>query len=94
MVMPKKPFQALQEPHLAVDVYQSNGNIVAKMDLPGIDPNDIRVEIEDGQLHVFGECKEKEGFFDRLMSLPAGIDKAGMSYEIKDGVLTVIIPKE
>ena len=94
--------------NLAIDMYEKNGNIVAKMDIPGIEAQDIHVEIEDGQLHVFGERKSKEevseknyyyketgyGRFDRLISLPATTDKAGMTYEITDGVLTVIIPKK
>lgn len=98
----------LHESSLAIDMYEKNGNIIAKMDIPGIDPNDIEVEIEDGQLHIFGERKAKEeikeenyyyketeyGRFDRLVSLPSDIDKAGMSYEIIDGVLTVTIPKK
>ena len=93
--------------NLAIDMYQKDGNIIVKMDIPGIDANDIQVEIEDGQLHVFGERKAKEeireenyyyketgyGRFDRRVSLPAGIDKVGMTYEINDGILTVIIPK-
>jgi HSP20 family protein len=94
--------------HLAIDMYQKDGNIIVKMDVPGIQPNDIKVEIEDGQLHVFGERKEKEevkdasyyfkeaeyGSFDRLVSLPTDIVAAGMTYNIVNGVLTVIIPKK
>jgi len=93
---------------LAIDMYEKDGNVVVKMDIPGIDPNDIQVEVEDGQLHVFGERRAKEevkeenyyyketgyGRFDRLVSLPEDIDKAGMSYEISDGILKVIIPKK
>ncbi len=93
---------------LAIDMYEKDGNVIVKMDVPGINPNDIQVEIEDGQLHIFGERKAKEevneknyyyketgyGRFDRLVSLPANIDKAGMSYEVGDGILTVIIPKK
>ncbi len=91
-----------------MDMYESNGNIVVKMDLPGIKQNDLSVEIEDGQLHVFGERRKKEvikqehyyhketeyGSFDRLISLPNDIDKSGMTYEIADGVLTIVIPRE
>lgn len=103
-VMKKRPLD--QAFNVAMDMYQKDGNIIVKMDVPGINPNDIQVEIEDGQLHVFGERKAKEevneqnyyyketgyGLFDRLISLPADINKAGMTYEIRDGVLMVIIP--
>ena len=92
---------------LAIDMYEKEGNVIVKMDIPGIDPNDIQVEIEDGQLHVFGERKAQEevseenyyyketgyGRFDRLVSLPKNIDAAGMVYEIRDGILKIIIPQ-
>lgn len=90
-----------------LDMYEKDGKIIAKMDIPGIDAQDIHVQIEDGQLHVFGERRSKEevneenyyyketefGRFDRLVSLPADINEAEMKFEIKDGVLTVEIPK-
>lgn len=94
--------------YLAIDMYEKNGNIIAKMDVPGIESGDIKVEIEDGQLHVFGERRSKEevnekdyyyqetgyGRFDRLVSLPTDINPSGMQYDISDGVLTVTIPKK
>jgi HSP20 family molecular chaperone IbpA len=94
--------------YLAIDMYEKNGNIIAKMDVPGIESGDIKVEIEDGQLHVFGERRSKEeineqdyyyqetgyGRFDRLVSLPTDINQSGMQYDISDGVLTVTIPKK
>jgi len=109
-IIKKRSFDGLdnQMSNLAIDMYEENGNVIAKMDVPGIDSNDIHVEIEDGQLHVFGErkikkeVKEKDyynkeiryGSFDRLISLPSNIQASGVSYKITDGVLTVIIPKK
>jgi HSP20 family protein len=93
---------------LDVDIDQNNNAIVITMHIAGIDHDNVAVEIEEGQLHVFGEsnhktemsrknCSDKEaeyGRFDRLISLPPGIDKSGMQYEINNGVLTVMIPKK
>lgn len=93
---------------LAIDMYQKNDNVIVKMDVPGIQPADIQVEIEDGQLHIFGERKAQEevkdanyyyketeyGRFDRLVSLPKDIHQAGMTYNIVNGILTVIVPKK
>ena len=92
---------------LAIDMYEKEGNLIVKMDIPGVEYNDVHVEIEDGQLHVFGERKIQEevsqehyhyqeagyGRFDRLVSLPKDINKAGMTYEIDSGVLTITISK-
>jgi HSP20 family molecular chaperone IbpA len=102
-----KPFNQLEKSDLAIDMYQDSGNVVVAMDMPGINSDDIRVEIEDGQLHIFGQRKDKKevnekdyyhkevvyGSFDRLISLPTEIDASGMSYTITDGILTVTIPK-
>lgn len=102
-----KSSDQLQKSHVAIDMYSDNNDLIVSMDLPGVSSSDVRVEIENGQLHIFGQRKvEKEddhkdyyhqeimyGSFDRLISLPPEINAAGMSYEIKDGVLTVIIPK-
>src|SRR5579863_9000289 len=86
-IVTKSPFEVLEKSNFAVDMYEDNGNIIAAMDVPGIDAGDIRVEIEDGQLHIFGQRKEKKevneahyyhkevryGSFDRLISLPSDI---------------------
>lgn len=102
-----KPLKQLQKSDLAIDMYQDSGNVIVAMDIPGINSDDIRVEIEDGQLHIFGQRKDKKevnekdyyhkevvyGSFDRLISLPTEIDASGMSYTIADGVVTVTIPK-
>src|SRR5579871_108401 len=93
---------------LAMDVYENNGNIIVKMNVPGISENNIQVRIENGNLHVSGkreekkEVKEKDyyhkeikrGDFSRIISLPEDIDENAMTWEVTDGVLTVTIPKE
>jgi HSP20 family protein len=91
----------------AVDLYEEKDEIVAKVDLPGLEKEDIEVNISDHLLTVKGEKKREEetreadyyrsersyGSFTRTVDLPkeVQVDKAQASF--KNGVLMVRIPK-
>ena len=89
------------------DVYARNGEMVVRMDLPGVDPKDIKVKFEEGELTVTGERKaDKEikeegyyrketayGIFERHMSLPKGIRESEIKAEYDNGVLEISVPK-
>lgn len=89
------------------DVYARNGDMVVRMDLPGVDPKDIKVKFEEGELTVTGERKaDKEikeegyyrketayGIFERHMSLPKGIRESEIKAEYDNGVLEISVPK-
>ena len=91
----------------AVDILENEGNIVLKAELPGIDPKDVEVRVEDNTLYLKGERKfEKEvkeenyhrversyGSFARSFALPGSIDSEKVQAEYKDGLLTLTIPK-
>lgn len=99
----------LRRPVLPVmDVYVKGPDLVARVELPGIDPKtDVHVEIEDGDLVVRGERTKKEevkedeyyrmetvyGAFERAIPLPEGIDEDSIKAEYGDGVLTITVPK-
>lgn len=92
---------------LAVDVYEKDGKVVAEMNIPGIDPKDIDVSVEDSYLRIAGshseekENKEKHyyakeirrGSFERIVALPALVDKKGVDAEYEKGVLRITLPK-
>lgn len=77
------------------------------LDLPGIDPNDVTVEANDGQLLVAGERKSETeeagktfhrverrcGQFRRVVSIPAPVDEEKITANYRNGVLTVSLPK-
>jgi len=89
------------------DMYARNGDMVVRIDLPGVDPKDIKVKFEEGELVVMGERKaEKEikeegyyrkeasyGVFERHMTLPKGIKEAEIKAEYDKGVLEISMPR-
>ena len=90
-----------------VDIYETDDAIVLKAELPGIDPKDVEVRVEDNTLYLKGERKyEKEvkeqnyhriersyGSFARSFSLPSSINAEKVKAEYKDGLLTLTMPK-
>ena len=90
----------------AVDVERNNGNLVVRADIPGITPDEVRVEVEDEILTVSGhhedskESKDKHylrrerrsGAFSRSIALPSGVDAKKIKATVKDGVVEVKIP--
>jgi HSP20 family protein len=90
----------------AIDVVRNDGNLVLRADVPGIKPDEIKVEVEDGVLTVSGEheqsaeTKEADyvrrersyGSFSRSLVLPSGVDAQAIKATTKDGVVEVTIP--
>jgi HSP20 family protein len=90
-----------------VDVFEKDGNVVVRTDLPGLRPEDIDVSVEGDVLTIKGhreeekEVKEEDyycseratGDFVRTVRLPEGVtaDKVEAHYE--NGVLEVTVPK-
>ncbi len=92
---------------LAVDVYEDGENLVAEMNLPGIDAEKIDVEVEDNYLRIAGrreevnEKKEKShyakeirrGSFERVVALPDMVEQEKVAAEYENGVLKITMPK-
>jgi HSP20 family protein len=90
-----------------VDIFEDENDIVLKAELPGVDPKDVEVKVEDNTLYLKGERKfEKEvkeenyhrversyGSFARSFSLPNSINAEKVKAEYKDGLLTLTLPK-
>jgi HSP20 family protein len=91
----------------AVDIFETENSIILKAELPGVEPNDVEVRVEDNTLYLKGERKfEKEtkeenyhriersyGSFARSFTLPNSIDAEKVAAEYKDGLLTLTLPK-
>jgi HSP20 family protein len=90
----------------AIDVERDNGNLVVRADVPGMKPEEVKIEVEDDILTVSGEHEEKKeektrrylrrerryGSFSRSMALPAGVDAKKIKAKTHDGVVEVVIP--
>lgn len=90
-----------------VDIYENGDNLMLKAELPGINPNDVEVRVEDNTLYLKGERKfENEvkeqnyhrversyGTFARTFSLPNSVDADKVAANYQDGVLTLTMPK-
>lgn len=90
----------------AVSVKDIGSALVVRADVPGLDPKKLELSVDGTTLTIKGERednvpkgysvhrKERSAFsFARSFSLPAKIDAEQTSAEVKNGVLTVTLPK-
>ena len=91
----------------ALDVWETEHDIVYAFDLPGIPEDEISVEFEDGSLTVSAErertrtesedrfyrFERRFGSFSRTIGLPQGVDESSITADYKDGVLEIHVPK-
>jgi len=89
-----------------VDVFQRENRLVTRVDLPGMQREDVSVEVSDGHLVLSGERKreseeKKEDFyraereygsFYRAVPLPEGVNLDDVKATFSDGVLEVSVP--
>jgi HSP20 family protein len=92
----------------AVDIYEQDGSIVLKAEVPGLEPKDVDIRIENSTLTLRGERKldhevKREsyhrverayGSFTRSFTLPNAVDTEKIKADYKDGVLRVVLPKK
>ena len=91
----------------SVDVKEEAERFVIHADIPGVDPKDIDISMEDGVLSLSGERKtetrdqqdgwtrteRRSGRFLRRFTLPEGTDAENISAHGSHGVLEITIPK-
>ena len=90
----------------ALDLYQTNDDVVAVIEIPGMRKEDIEISLQDGVLTIAGERKGETvdgdakarterfvGKFRRSVSLPTRVDVNKVNANYKDGILTVTLPK-
>ncbi len=92
----------------AVDIYETNDSFVVSADLPGLNKDEIQIDLKDNTLTLKGEKKFEEkvskdnyirverayGSFVRSFTLPQNVDPEKIKAKYKDGVLEVTIPKK
>jgi HSP20 family protein len=91
----------------AIEAFERGGNFVVRADLPGLSPDDVRIEAADDSLLIEGERRseiESEeqggvyrsertyGRFSRLVPLPDGADAQKAQARFENGVLEITVP--
>jgi HSP20 family protein len=99
------PMARIEEP--AVDMYQTEKEVVVKASMPGIKAEDVDISVTGDMLTISGEtCEEKEvneenyfrremrcGSFNRSLQIPVPVKVEKAEAEFEDGVLTLTMPK-
>ena len=92
----------------AVDIREESGEYIVQADVPGVNPEEIEITMEDGVLSLSGSRESsseenREGYrrvervsgkFFRRFSLPDGVDPEGVTARSNNGVLEISIPKQ
>lgn len=89
----------------AADAYESSGEYVFQVEIPGVALSDVKLEVHGGKLRVSGTRPEVDsssrflrmervyGEFVREFEIPAGIDPDAISASLDSGVLTITAAK-
>jgi HSP20 family protein len=102
----KFKFPKIRTPRM--DIYEIKDKVVAEVELPGVKPEDIEVEVKEDSLKVKAVSKEEkeekgrdyyrkesgERYFKRISSLPTEVVAEKAKAEYKDGILRIEIPKK
>jgi HSP20 family protein len=89
----------------SVDVFEKEGNLVIRAELPGVKQEDVDISVQDRVLTISGQRKEeqeqeqdgyyvrerRQGTFRRSVMLPQGVDESNIRARYEDGVLEVTV---
>jgi HSP20 family protein len=90
-----------------LDIYEREGFLYLKAAVPGVEPDEIDVQIQDNVLTIKGETKHEQeseearvyrreyayGSFSRSVRLPENLNLDAVNAEFKNGFLTISIPR-
>lgn len=88
-----------------LSVWEDAERVYVEVDVPGLQPDQVDVHIEDGKLHISGErapaqreqrCWYEErafGRFARAIGLPETVDPSQVDANLRDGVLSIVLHK-
>lgn len=92
---------------LNIDMYQTKDNVIIKSTIAGVRPDDIDITVANDMVTIQGTRSREEkitddnyfyqecywGGFSRSVIVPVDIDSEHIEADLKDGILTVVIPK-
>ena len=102
-----EPFRGIGAWKPALDVAETDGSVIVKAELPGLESKDIEVSLSGDVLTIRGEKKEEKeektksyhrverhyGSFERAVRLPASVKGDQVQASFKNGVLHIELPK-
>jgi HSP20 family protein len=105
--LPRFRAMEMEDVSPSMDIFEENGNVVVKAELPGMKKEDIEVTVTDHTMRISGEKKREEkiekknyyweersyGSFARSVQLPSEVQTDKVEAKFKDGILEVRIPK-
>ena len=91
----------------SINVAESDTEYEVSADLPGVNSEEVNVEVHEGQLLISGERESAHeesdkkfhrvertfGKFERRIGLPENVSESDISADYQDGVLTIVLPK-
>ncbi len=91
----------------AINLTEEGNSLYVRAELPGVNPESLDISVVDGKLMIRGDRKIEEedpktsyhrrereaGFFRRTIGLPIKVDSGKVSANLKNGVLTITLPK-
>ena len=98
----QRPESSFQSWVPRMETYRKDNDYVLKVDLPGVNPQDVHVETEGNLLTISGERKGEErgseyretfyGKFERQITLPQGVEADKVTANYQHGVLEIRVP--
>ena len=93
---------------MAMDIYEQDKEFVIKANLPGYKKENVKISVNENQLHIEASCEETKeenqatmyrcerysGSYRRNLVLPENADVENISAKMEDGVLSLNIPKK
>jgi HSP20 family protein len=90
-----------------MDVSETKDSLIAKLEVPGMDPRDIQISLQENLLTIKGEKRQDQeeqdehyhrvertyGMFARSVRLPVTVDGSKVVATFKNGLLTITLPK-
>jgi len=91
-----------------VDMIDRDQDVLIRVELPGVEKRDLEISVSDSTLVIKGRVSREvkaqkkdyfrseiaHGHFSRSLFIPAGVDTAKISANLKDGILEVLLPKD
>lgn len=93
----------------SLDISETSRAVEVVTDVPGYQPNEIQIEVGEGRLTISGKqhaetaeeglerkfhhVERRHGEFSRSITLPCTVKEDKVQAELKDGVLSIILPK-